>query len=281
MVPAREIADPQDLQIRSRVNGKSMQDSNTSHMIFGVAELISYISHGITLEAGDVISTGTPDGVGAFRHTPIFLASGDTVEVEIEGIGILSNPVLDDPMTGPRGTVIDGRRSDAVTRGNSGAAARAMLRATGFTDADFGRPQVAIANSWNNVTPCNMPLRAQATDVAAGLREAGCVPVEFCTIAMSDVIAMGHEGMRASLVSREVIADSVEAMVIAERFDAMVTIAGCDKSLPAMMMAAVRTNIPTVFSYGGSTLPGCTRKTRIDIKDVFEGVGAVSAGLLD
>ncbi len=169
-------------------------------------------------------------------------------------------------------------RSDDVTKGNGAAAARAMLRATGFVDADFSRPQVAVANSWNEVTPCNMPLRSLAADAKAGVRAAGGVPIEFCTIAVSDVVAMGHEGMRASLVSREVIADSVETMVHAERFDGMVTLAGCDKSLPAMMMAAVRTNIPTVFCYGGTAMPGCIDGVRVDIKDVFEAVGAVAAG---
>jgi dihydroxy-acid dehydratase len=169
-------------------------------------------------------------------------------------------------------------RSDDVTKGNGAAAARAMLRATGFVDGDFSRPQVAVANSWNEVTPCNMPLRSLAADAKAGVRSAGGVPIEFCTIAMSDVVAMGHEGMRASLVSREIIADSVEAMVHAERFDGMVTLAGCDKSLPAMMMAAVRTNIPTVFCYGGTAMPGCIDGVRVDIKDVFEAVGAVATG---
>jgi dihydroxy-acid dehydratase len=169
-------------------------------------------------------------------------------------------------------------RSDDVTKGNGAAAARAMLRATGFVDADFTRPQIAVANSWNEVTPCNMPLRSLATDAKAGVRTAGGVPIEFCTIAVSDVVAMGHEGMRASLVSREIIADSVETMVHAERFDGMVTLAGCDKSLPAMMMAAVRTNIPTVFCYGGTAMPGCIDGVRVDIKDVFEAVGAVATG---
>ena len=123
-----------------------------------------------------------------------------------------------------------------------------------------------------------MPLRSLAADAKAGVRAAGGVPIEFCTIAVSDVVAMGHEGMRASLVSREIIADSVEAMVHAERFDGMVTLAGCDKSLPAMMMAAVRTNIPTVFCYGGTAMPGCIDGVRVDIKDVFEAVGAVATG---
>jgi len=175
------------------------------------------------------------------------------------------------PVGGP-----PGRRSDDVTQGDSAAPARAMLRATGFSDEDFSRPQIAVANSWNEVTPCNMPLRSLAAAAKTGISQAGGVPIEFCTIAVSDVVAMGHEGMRASLVSREVIADSIETMVHAERFDGMVTLAGCDKSLPAMMMAAVRTNIPSVFCYGGSSTPGCLQGDRVDIKDVFEGVGAVA-----
>jgi dihydroxy-acid dehydratase len=170
------------------------------------------------------------------------------------------------------------RRSAEVTEGLSAAPARAMLRATGFTEEDLTRPQVAVASSWNEVTPCNMGLRDLATKAKGGVREGGAVPIEFCTIAVSDVISMGHEGMRASLVSREVIADSVETVLHAERLDGLVALAGCDKSLPGMMMAAVRTDVPTVFCYGGSTLPGCFAGERVDIKDVFEAVGAVATG---
>lgn len=172
----------------------------------------------------------------------------------------------------------DGRRSGQVTDGPAAAPARAMLRATGFQDADFDRFQIAVANSWNEVTPCNMNLRDLAACAKVGVREAGGVPLEFCTISVSDVIAMGHEGMRASLVSREVIADSVETVLHAERFDGLVALAGCDKSLPGMLMAAVRTNVPTVFCYGGSAVPGCLSEERVDIKDVFEAVGAVASG---
>ncbi len=153
-----------------------------------------------------------------------------------------------------------------------------MLRATGFDDADLTRAQIAVANSWNEVTPCNLGLRDLATNAKQGVREAGAVPVEFCTISVSDVVSMGHEGMRASLVSREIIADSVEAVVHAECFDGLVALAGCDKSLPGMMMAAVRLNVPTVFCYGGSAVPGCLGERRVDIKDVFEGVGAAAVG---
>src|SRR3954470_12001635 len=147
-------------------------------------------------------------------------------------------------------------RSREVTDGNTRAPARAMLRAIGMTDADFSKAQVGVASSWNEVTPCNMPLDRLAKRAKVGVREAGGFPIEFVTIAVSDGISMGHEGMHASLVSREVIADSVETVMHAERMDAMVSFAGCDKSLPGMMMAAARCNVPSVFMYGGSILPG-------------------------
>jgi dihydroxy-acid dehydratase len=155
---------------------------------------------------------------------------------------------------------------------------RAMLRAVGFSDEDFGRPQIGVASSWNEVTPCNFHLDRLADAAKEGAREAGGVPLEFTTIAVSDGISMGTEGMRASLVSREVIADSVELMMHAERLDAMVTIAGCDKSLPGMVMAAARLDLPTVFVYGGSILPGHVRGRDVNIQDVFEAVGANAAG---
>ncbi len=147
-------------------------------------------------------------------------------------------------------------RSREVTDGYERAPARAMLRAIGMTDDDWDKPQVGVASSWNEVTPCNMPLDRLAKQAKEGVREAGGYPIEFVTIAVSDGISMGGEGMRASLVSREVIADSVETVMHAERFDAMVTFAGCDKSLPGMLMAAARLDLPAVFLYGGSILPG-------------------------
>ncbi|HXF56383.1 MAG TPA: dihydroxy-acid dehydratase [Actinomycetota bacterium] len=169
-------------------------------------------------------------------------------------------------------------RSREVTEGPQRAPARAMLRAVGFSDEDFDKPQVGVASSWNEVTPCNYHLDRLADQAKEGIREAGGVPVEFTTIAVSDGIAMGHEGMRASLVSREVIADSVELVMHAERFDGMVTIAGCDKSLPGMVMAAARLNLPTVFLYGGTILPGRFRGRDVTIQDVFEAVGAAATG---
>src|SRR6476660_10654714 len=171
-------------------------------------------------------------------------------------------------------------RSYEVTDGYQRAPARAMLRAVGMTDDDWGKSQVGIASSWNEVTPCNMPLDRLAKRSKEGVRAAGGFPLEFVTIAVSDGISMGHEGMRASLVSREVIADSVETMVHAERFDALVTFAGCDKSLPGMLMAAARLNVPSVFLYGGSILPEHWRDQALDIVSVFEAVGACAAGTL-
>jgi dihydroxy-acid dehydratase len=172
-------------------------------------------------------------------------------------------------------------RSRDVTDGFERAPARAMLRAIGMSDDDWGKPQVGVASSWNEVTPCNMPLDRLAKHAKEGVRAAGGYPIEFVTIAVSDGIAMGHEGMRASLVSREVIADSIETMMHAERFDAMVTFAGCDKSLPGMLMAAARLNLPAVFLYGGTIMPGKgPRGEALDVVSVFEAVGARAAGSL-
>lgn len=169
-------------------------------------------------------------------------------------------------------------RSTDVTRGPERAPARAMLRAVGMKDADFDKPIIGVASSWNEVTPCNLNLDKLADRAKAGVFEAGAYPIEFVTIAVSDGVSMGTEGMRASLVSREVIADSVELVVHAERFDGVVTIAGCDKSLPGMVMGALRLNLPTVFLYGGTIMPGRFRGKDVTIQDVFEAVGAHAAG---
>src|SRR5256885_4513570 len=138
------------------------------------------------------------------------------------------------------------QRSTEVTEGYERAPARSMLRAIGFTDDDFNKPQVGVVSSWNTVTPCNATLDRDARWATEGVRAAGGVPLEFTTITVSDGISMGHEGMRASLPSREVIADSVELVVHAERFDGVVAVAGCDKSQPAMLMALARLNLPGV-----------------------------------
>jgi dihydroxy-acid dehydratase len=155
-----------------------------------------------------------------------------------------------------------------------------MLRAMGLKDDDMVKPQIGVASSWNEVTPCNLPLDRLAKRAKAAVRDAGGVPFEFVTIAVSDGISMGHEGMRASLVSREVIADSVEVVMHAERFDAMVALAGCDKSLPGMLMAAARLDVPSVFLYGGSILPGELHGEALDIVSVFEAVGANAVGAI-
>jgi len=155
-----------------------------------------------------------------------------------------------------------------------------MLRAVGLTDDDWAKPQVAIASSWNEVTPCNMTLRKLAQFAKAGVRKSGGVALEFGTITVSDGISMGHEGMRASLVSREVITDSVETVMHAERFDGFVGLAGCDKSIPSMLMAAARLNLSSVFVYNGSILPGQLNGEALDITSVFEAVGAHALGTI-
>ena len=170
--------------------------------------------------------------------------------------------------------------SDDVTQGVEKSAARAMLRAVGLQDDDFNKFQVGIVSAGNEVTPCNLTgpeLSIHAKEGVNGTDSAGLI---FSTIAVSDGISMGHEGMRASLVSREVIADSVELVMHAERFDGMVTIAGCDKSLPGMLMASARINRPAIFLYGGSSLPGIYKGKDISIVDVFEGIGAFEKGII-
>ncbi len=170
------------------------------------------------------------------------------------------------------------RRSAVVTEGPERAPHRAMLRATGLKDEDLKKPLIGVASSWNEVTPCNLHLNVLARQVKEGVRAAGGTPIEFTTIAVSDAIAMGHEGMKASLVSREVIADSVELMVLAEAFDGLVAIAGCDKSLPGMMLAIARLNVPAIFLYGGTIMPGRFDGHDVTIQDVYEAVGAVAEG---
>ena len=171
--------------------------------------------------------------------------------------------------------------SQDVTEGPARAGARAMLRAVGLGENDFAKPQVGVVSAGNEVTPCNLTGPKLSARAREGVYEAGGVGLVFTTIAVSDGISMGHEGMRASLVSREVITDSVELVMHAERFDAMVSIAGCDKSLPGMLMAAARHNLPSVFLYGGSSLPGKLDGVDISIVDVFEGIGAHSEGRID
>jgi dihydroxy-acid dehydratase len=169
-------------------------------------------------------------------------------------------------------------RSRDVTDGLERAAARGMLRAVGMGDEDFAKPQIGVASSWNEITPCNLSLDRLAKAVKNGVHAAGGYPLEFGTISVSDGISMGHEGMHFSLVSREVIADSVETVMMAERLDGSVLLAGCDKSLPGMLMAAARLDLASVFLYAGSTMPGQVDGQDVTIIDAFEAVGACLAG---
>jgi dihydroxy-acid dehydratase len=171
-------------------------------------------------------------------------------------------------------------RSGLVTDGLERAPARGMLRAVGMGDEDWVKPQIGIASSWNEITPCNLSLDRLAKASKKGVIDAGGFPMQFGTISVSDGISMGHEGMHFSLVSREVIADSVETVMQAERLDGMVTFAGCDKSLPGMMMAAARIDVASVFVYAGSTLPGQVDGKDVTIIDAFEAVGACARGLI-
>ncbi len=171
-------------------------------------------------------------------------------------------------------------RSGLVTDGMERAPARGMLRAVGMGDDDWVKPQIGIVSSWNEITPCNLSLDRLAKASRQGVIDAGGFPMQFNTISVSDGISMGHEGMHFSLVSREVIADSVETVMQAERLDGMVTFAGCDKSLPGMMMAAARIDVASVFVYAGSTLPGQVDGKDVTIIDAFEAVGACARGLI-
>jgi dihydroxy-acid dehydratase len=176
-------------------------------------------------------------------------------------------------------------RSRDVTDGLERAAARGMLRAVGMGDDDWGKPQIGVASSWNEITPCNLSLARLAKAAKEGVHAAGGFPLEFATISVSDGISMGHEGMHFSLVSREVIADSVEVVMQAERLDGSVLLAGCDKSLPGMLMAAARLDLASVFLYAGSTLPGRASlpdgtEREVTIIDAFEAVGACARGLI-
>ena len=169
-------------------------------------------------------------------------------------------------------------QSDVIKKGVPRAPSRAMLKATGLTDADLEKPLVAIANTWSDVTPCNSHLRGIADKVREGIRAAGGTPIECNTIVISDGITMGTEGMKGSLVSREVIADSIELFVRSHAFDAVVAICGCDKTIPATVMALARLNLPSLSLYGGSIMPGHFRGHDVTIQDVFEAPGAFATG---
>jgi dihydroxy-acid dehydratase len=169
-------------------------------------------------------------------------------------------------------------RSDTLKKGTSRAPARAMLKGAGYSDSDLEKPLIGIANTWTEVTPCNMHLRALAESVKEGVREAGGTPIEFNTIAISDGISMGTEGMKASLVSREVIADSIELFVMGHSLDGVVALSGCDKTIPGTVMALARLDVPSIMLYGGAIAPGRFQGRDVTIQDVFEAVGAHGAG---
>jgi dihydroxy-acid dehydratase len=169
-------------------------------------------------------------------------------------------------------------RSDLLKKGSSRAPARAMLKGAGYTDADLEKPLIGVANTWTEVTPCNVHLRALAEKVKEGIREAGGTPVEFNTIAVSDGITMGTEGMKASLISREVIADSIELFALAHLLDGVVALSGCDKTIPGTVMALARMEVPSLMLYGGAIAPGRFDGRDVLIQDVFEAVGAHAAG---
>ncbi|MDT7703053.1 MAG: dihydroxy-acid dehydratase, partial [Pseudonocardiales bacterium] len=176
-------------------------------------------------------------------------------------------------------------RSKDVTEGLEATAARGMLRAVGLSDSDWEKPQIGVASSWNEITPCNLSLDRLASAVKEGVHAAEGFPLQFGTISVSDGISMGHEGMHFSLVSREVIADSVETVMGAERLDGSVLLAGCDKSLPGMLMAAARLDLASVFLYAGSIMPGKAKlsdgtEREVTLIDAFEAVGACARGLM-
>ena len=183
-------------------------------------------------------------------------------------------PSVSDPI--PRTTLIQphAKRSDAVVQGPSRAAARSYYRATGLDDADFKKPMIAVVNTYSNVTPCNMHLDKLAEPVREGVRAAGGVPIDFNTIVVSDGISMGTPGMRASLVSREVIADSIELAVQGHTLDGVVVIVGCDKTIPAAAMALARMNVPGLVFYGGTIMPGKLGNTDISIQQGVRGASA-------
>src|SRR5437667_5681519 len=169
-------------------------------------------------------------------------------------------------------------RSRIITEGRERAGARAMLKAIGFTDEDLNRPIIGVANTWTETMPCNYHLRRLAVKVKEGIRAAGGTPMEFNTIAISDGVTMGTEGMKASLISREVIADSIELMVHGHMFDGIIALVACDKTIPGAAMALLRLNVPGVILYGGSIMPGRFQGRDVTVQDVFEAVGSHARG---
>src|SRR5690606_4049810 len=169
-------------------------------------------------------------------------------------------------------------RSRTLVEGTDRAGARAMLKAIGLTDDDLAKPLIAIANTWTEVGPCNFHLRRLSARVKEGIRAAGGTPLEFNTVSINDGITMGTEGMKASLISREMIADSIELVTRANYFDGVIALAACDKTIPGTIMALIRLNIPSLMLYGGSIMPGNLRGKDLTVQSVFEAAGAYAAG---
>src|SRR5689334_18162383 len=170
--------------------------------------------------------------------------------------------------------------SYTITQGRDRAPARAMLKAIGFTDEDLRKPIIGVANTWIETMPCNYNLRELAVKVKEGIRAAGGTPMEYNTVAISDGVTMGTEGMKASLISRDLIADSIELVARGHMFDGVITLVACDKTIPGGAMALLRLNIPGVIMYGGTIMPGHYKGRDLTVQDVFEAVGAHSAGRL-
>src|SRR2546421_4060565 len=189
------------------------------------------------------------------------------------GIGVQTRrPIVSDTLPKPR--------SKALIQGANRAGARAMLRASGLKDDDFSKPLIGVANTWIEIGPCNYHLRELAVHVKDGIRKAGGTPMEFNTVSISDGITMGSEGMRCSLISREVIADSIELVTRGNGFDGLVVLVGCDKTIPAASMALARLNVPGLVLYGGSIAPGQWHGKAVTIQDVYEALRANAAGRL-
>src|ERR1035437_9905160 len=206
-----------------------------------------------------------------------------TAKLAVSGAGMLIDRQRQPANTATRSKMaIEGKRqSIPMTEGPSRAAARSYLRGVGYSKEDLHKPIIGIANTWTEIGTCNVHLREIAEALKEGIREAGGTPMEFNTVTISDGITMGTQGMKASLVSREVIADSIELVARGNLFDGLVGIGGCDKNMPGIIMALCRLDIPGMMLYGGSIAPGKLNGADITIQDVFEGIGSYAAGKID
>lgn len=254
-------------------SGPMSRPTRSTHAATSTGTRITGAAHHAAVATGNAQTASTATGTRATLLILIRATATQPIVPEVGGLTIPGVTTVDENRPSTMKP-----RSFEVTDGITRAPARAMLRAVGMGDDDWVKPQIGVASSWNEITPCNLSLDRLAKAVKTGVHEGGGFPLEFGTISVSDGISMGHEGMRASLVSREVIADSVETVVFAERLDGSVLLAGCDKSLPGMLMAAARLDLAAVFLYAGATMPGKLDDKDLTIIDVFEGVGACAAG---